>query len=233
MLQNSGKNHVFGQRSPMDHWQHSQSSRLLQNLLPRLDRPAPLLEIFGNTLHPNLPSSLAEWKHAQDTEPDFLQALDPDSLALCNGLTVFKDSTFPSRILVPPSLRDPLIRQHHADLQHVSHPKVFTSLTRHYFWPSLRAVTRRVVEDCELCENEKAKRRLAHGLFSSPTTDKPRSRYAMDFQGQGLASKIHRVAGAGGRPKIMPSSEALAIIDCFTKVVTVIPLPDRQAHPRT
>jgi hypothetical protein len=151
-----------------------------------LDRSAPLLEVFGSTLPSNLPSSLAEWKHAQDTEPDFLQALDPASLALCNGLTVFKDPDFPSRILVPPSLRDPLIRQHHADLQHVSHPKVSTSLARYYFWPSLRADTRRVVEDCKFCENEKAKRRLAHGLFSSATTDKPRSRYAMDFQGQGL-----------------------------------------------
>jgi hypothetical protein len=38
----------------------------------------------------------------------------------------------------------------------------------------------------------------------------------MDFQGQGLAST--------------GETEALAIIDSFTKVVTVIPLSDRQAH---
>jgi transposase InsO family protein len=181
-----------------------------------LDRPSPLLELFGTTLHPNLPSTLMEWKHAQDTEPEFLQNIDPDSLAKCNGLTIFKDATFPSRILVPPSLRDALIRQHHADLQHVSHNKVFTSLARHYFWPSLRSDTRRVVEDCEYCENEKAKRRLVHGLFSSDTTAQPRSRYAMDFQGQGLAST--------------GETEALALIDSFTKIVTVIPLPDRQVH---
>jgi len=181
-----------------------------------LDQPSPLIEIFGTTLHPCLPSTLLEWKHAQDTEPEFLLSLDPNSLATCNGLTIYKDTTFPSRILVPPSLRDALIRQHHADLQHVSHNKVFTSLARHYFWPSLRSDTRRVIEDCEYCENEKAKRRLVHGLFSSDTTSQPRSRYAMDFQGQGLAST--------------GETEALAIIDSFTKVVTVIPLPDRQAH---
>jgi hypothetical protein len=38
----------------------------------------------------------------------------------------------------------------------------------------------------------------------------------MDFQGQGLA--------------LTGETEALAIIDSFTKVVTLIPLPDRQAH---
>jgi hypothetical protein len=74
---------------------------------------------------------------------------------------------------------------------------------------------RRVCEDCELCENEKGKRRLAHGLFSSDTTTKPRSRYSMDFQGQGLA--------------ITGETEALALIDSFTKTALVIPLPDRQA----
>jgi hypothetical protein len=67
-----------------------------------LHRPAPLLEIFSNTLHPNLPSTIIEWKHAQDIHPDFLQALDPDTIATCNGLSVYKDKDFPSRILVPP-----------------------------------------------------------------------------------------------------------------------------------
>jgi hypothetical protein len=178
-------------------------------------RPAPLLSTFANTLHPNLPTTLEEWKHAQQNTPAFLQTLDPDSLASINGLTVFKDPTFPSRILVPPTYQDQLIRQHHHDLQHVSHPKVFTSLARHYFWPSMKTDVRRVCEDCELCENEKGKRRLAHGLFSSDTTTKPRSRYSMDFQGQGLATT--------------GETEALALIDSFTKTVLLIPLPDRQA----
>jgi hypothetical protein len=180
-----------------------------------LQRPAPLLETSPTTIHPNLPSTLEDWKHAQDNDPAFLKTLDPDSIATCNGLTIYKDADFPSRILVPPSLRDQLIRQHHHDLQHVSHPKVLTSLSRHYFWPKMKTDVRRVVEDCELCENEKGKRRLAHGMFSSDTTLKPRSRYSMDFQGQGRA--------------ITGETEALALIDSFTKTVIIIPLPDRQA----
>jgi hypothetical protein len=74
---------------------------------------------------------------------------------------------------------------------------------------------RTVCEECELCENEKGKRRLAHGMFSSDTTSKPRSRYSMDFQGQGLATS--------------GESEALALIDSCTETVIVIPLPDRKA----
>jgi hypothetical protein len=177
-----------------------------------LDGPAPLLTTFANTLHPNLLTSLDEWKHAQQTTPAFLQDLDPDSLASINGLTVFKAPDFPSRILVPPTFHSQLIRQHHHDLQHVSHPKVFTTLARHYYWPTMKTDVRRICEDCELCENEKGKRRLAHGLFSSDTMTKPRSRYSMDFQGQGLA--------------ITGETEALALIDSFTKTVLIIHLPD-------
>jgi transposase InsO family protein len=79
----------------------------------------------------------------------------------------------------------------------------------------MKADVRRVCKDCELCENEKGKRRLAHGLFSSDTTTKPRSRYSMDFQGQGLATT--------------GEIEALSIIDSFTKTVILISLSDRHA----
>jgi hypothetical protein len=78
----------------------------------------------------------------------------------------------------------------------------------------MKTDVRRIVEDCAACENEKGKRNLAHGLFSSNTTSKPRSRYAMGFQGQGLATT--------------GETEALALIDSFTKTVIVIPLRDRQ-----
>jgi hypothetical protein len=186
-----------------------------------LDRPSPLLAHYASvlptpvpTMPTPVPTTLDEWRQAQQLDPDFLTSIDPASLATCNGLTVFKSPDFPSRILVPPSLRDALITRHHHDLQHVSHPKVLTSLTRHFFWPGMKTDVRRVVEDCEICENEKGKRNLVHGLFSSNTTTKPRSRYSMDFQGQGLATT--------------GESEALALIDSFTKTVIVIPLKDRQ-----
>jgi hypothetical protein len=174
----------------------------------------PLLSHYAGTLPTPVPTTVDAWKQAQQLESDFLTRLDPDSLADCNGLTVFRSADFPSHILVPPSLRDALITQHHHDLQHASHPKVTTSLARHFFWPAMKADVRRVVEDCEICENEKGKRNLAHGLFSSNTTMQPRSRYSMDFQGQG--------------PATTGETEALALIDSFTKTVILIPLLDCQ-----
>ena len=160
-------------------------------------------------------TTIAAWKDAQTADPAFLDNIPPDSLLLCEGFALHRDPDFPSRILVPPALREALTRQHHADLQHVSHPKVLTSLARHYFWPTMKTDVRRFVEDCEHCENKKAKRRLAHGMFSGHHTDKPRSRYTMDFQGQGQATT--------------GETEALAIMDSFTKTVTVIALPNREA----
>jgi transposase InsO family protein len=163
-----------------------------------------------------LPTTIAAWKLAQDEDPAFLADIPPDSLIICDGLSLHKDPDFPSRILVPPALREALVRQHHADLQHLSHAKVLTSLARHYHWPTIKTDVRKIIKDCELCENERAKRRLAHGMFSGHRTDKPRSRYAMDFQGQGMATT--------------GETEALAIIDSFTKTVSVLALPNREAH---
>jgi hypothetical protein len=79
----------------------------------------------------------------------------------------------------------------------------------------MKSDIRRWLEDCADCENEKGKRRLAHGLFTGHTTAKPRSRYSMDFQGQGLA--------------VTGETEALAVMDSFTKTVFVLPLKDRTA----
>ncbi len=79
----------------------------------------------------------------------------------------------------------------------------------------MKADTRRFLQDCEFCENERAKRRLVHGMFAGHHTSKPRSRYAMDFQGQGQA--------------ITGETEALAIIDSFTKTIFLLALPNREA----
>ena len=94
-------------------------------------RPSPLLEHFASSRNPTLPTTIAEWKQAQLDDPEFLSELPTDSLLVCDGLSLHKDDDFPSRILVPPTLREALVRQHHADLQHLSHPKVLTSLARH------------------------------------------------------------------------------------------------------
>jgi hypothetical protein len=81
----------------------------------------------------------------------------------------------------------------------------------------MKADVRRYVQDCEHCENEKGKRRLAHGMFSGHTTTQSRFRYSMEFQGQGQA--------------LTDETEALAIMDSFTKLSRPS-LPQTGPHPR-
>jgi hypothetical protein len=90
----------------------------------------PLLKAFSTTWDQTLHSSLDEWKFARLADLDCLDSLDPESIASWNGLHVYRDPDFPCRIIVPTTLREPLTRQHHADLHHLAHTKVHTSLAR-------------------------------------------------------------------------------------------------------
>ena len=98
---------------------------------------------------------------------------------------------------------------------HLGSDKVASALRRQYFWPSLGTDVRKTVTDCPDCELEKVRQRTAHGLFSARPFDAPRSRWAMDFQGQGRATS--------------GETEALALIDTTARFVVVIPLMDRDA----
>ena len=106
----------------------------------------------------------------------------PD-IALRDGLYLHTPDGLAPRIFVPPQTRTALIRFTHARMFHLGHTKVAERLARSYYWPSLRADTRKVLSDCADCELEKARQNQAHGLFRARPHDAPRSRYAMDFQG--------------------------------------------------
>ena len=121
----------------------------------------------------------------------------------------------PPLILVPLVAREPLIRATHVKMFHLGSDKVVSALRKQYFWPTLQADTRRILKSCPDCELEKARQMTAHGLFSARPFDSPRSRWAMDFQGQGKA--------------ISGETEALALIDTTARYVIVLPLVDREA----
>jgi transposase InsO family protein len=98
---------------------------------------------------------------------------------------------------------------------HLGSDKVSAALKKQYFWPSLASDTRKFLKDCPDCELEKARQITAHGLFSARPFDAPRARWAMDFQGQGVATS--------------GETEALAIIDTTARYVIILPLHDREA----
>jgi hypothetical protein len=104
----------------------------------------------------------------------------------------------------------------HQRMFRLRHAKAAERLLHSYFWPSLREDTRTALNDCATCEIEKARQNLAHGLFRARPNEAPRSRYAMDFQGQGKA--------------LSGETEALAIIDTTARYVTIIALKNRQVQ---
>ena len=79
----------------------------------------------------------------------------------------------------------------------------------------MRKDIRNILSDCPACELNKARQNTAHGLFSAMPVHAPRSRWCMDFQGQGKA--------------LTGETEALALIDPTSRYVIVIPLINREA----
>jgi transposase InsO family protein len=79
----------------------------------------------------------------------------------------------------------------------------------------MRKDIRKILSDCPACELNKARQNTAHGLFSAMPVQAPRSRWCMDFQGQGKA--------------LTGETEALALIDPTSRYAIVIPLANREA----
>jgi hypothetical protein len=79
----------------------------------------------------------------------------------------------------------------------------------------MRADVKKFLKDCADCELAKARQTEASSLFAARPHDAPRSRWAMDFQGQGLA--------------VTGETQALGLIDTTARFAVIIPLPDREA----
>ena len=170
-----------------------------------------------NTFDEPVPITIEDWMIEQRRDPAFLIDLETiPNIACRDGLYLHAPDGQPPRIVVPPQTQEALIRFTHERMFHLGHAKVADRLSKSYFWPTLRRDVRRIVTDCPECELEKARQSQAHGLFRARPHDAPRSRYAMDFQGQGTA--------------ITGEQEALGIIDTTTRFVTVIALPNRRVQ---
>ena len=184
----------------------------------QLCTPAPLL-CYSTVLDngSSLPSTLEDWAQTQSSDPHFSDDLPDESLvAVRDGLSVYLHDDSPARIIVPPSLREQLVRETHVRMHHLGATKVHHCLRQSYFWPAMRRDCRNILSDCPECELQKARRNEAHALFSAQPLAAPRSRWSMDFQGMGKA--------------LTGESEVLAIIDSASRFVVVIPLYERSAN---
>jgi hypothetical protein len=180
--------------------------QILRTAAPITGDLTPSLE--SSTFDEPVPTTVEEWISDQNKDLKFLNQF--------SGLYLYAPDGIAPRILVPPDTREPLIRFTQQRMFHISHAKVAERLLHSYFWPSLRKDTRTTFNDCATCKIEKARQNLAHGLFRARPNEAPRTKYAMNFQGQGTATTSE--------------TEALAIIDTTARFVTVIALQNRQVQ---
>jgi hypothetical protein len=162
------------------------------------------------------PQTIENWIEAQRNDPDFPALISKIEHAAARGglhITAAPDST--PKLIVPASTFENLVRFTHKKMFHLGAAKVFAEPKKIYFWPTMKSDVTKTLKDCPDCELEKARQQTAHGLFSARPHDAPRSRWAMDFQGQGTA--------------ITGETQALGLIDTTARHAIVIPLVDREA----
>jgi transposase InsO family protein len=164
-----------------------------------------------------VPKTVEEWIDAQEHAPNFpdiAPTLLP-SVAIRGGLHLYAPDCAAPLIIVPAANREPLVRFTHRIMFHLGSAKVIERLRQSYYWCTLSKDTTKWLQDCPDCELQKARQRVATGMFAARPSAAPRSRWAMDFQGQGLS--------ACGK------TELLGIIDTEARYVVLIPLANREA----
>jgi hypothetical protein len=135
-----------------------------------------------------LPRTIEAWIGAQKADTNFEALLDTiDNKAVRDGLWIHAPPLQTPTIIVPQTCQEALIRDTHTRMFHLNHAKVHAMLRRAYFWPDLKRDTKSVLTDCPDCELTKARQHTAHALFHATPIHAPRSRWCMDFQGQGTA----------------------------------------------
>ncbi len=169
----------------------SQRLRTAAPITGGLVLPTATSETFDSPLQ----TTIEEWISEQKRDPTFedhsLAAL-PET-AFRHVLYLHGPDDTPTRShLGTPQTREPLVRFMHEQMFHLGHAKVAERLLRSYFWPTLKRDTRRVLNDCPDCEIEKERQNQAHGLFRARPHHAPRSRFAIDFQGQARTCRYRR-----------------------------------------
>uniref|UniRef100_A0A8C5MK70 Gypsy retrotransposon integrase-like protein 1 n=1 Tax=Leptobrachium leishanense TaxID=445787 RepID=A0A8C5MK70_9ANUR len=120
----------------------------------------------------------------------------------------------PDMLFVPEKERQELLIMFH-DSKPAGHPgitKTLTSISRQFWWPTMRQDVRLFVLACQVCARSKTSKSLPVGLLQPlPTPKRPWSHLSMDFIVDLLKSKGHTVV--------------LTVVDRFSKMAHFIPVP--------
>ena len=146
-------------------------------------------------------------------------AQDPDSdYILCKGLlySTRRPSRFAAeypRLVLPPSVRERIIKRSHADVGHLGPQKTLDRVREAYVWPGMKAEIRCVVRKCPTCLLHASRReRVPPGEMPSPC-------YPMQVIGADLIGPL--MTSPGGKKYI------LTVIDHFTGWAEAYPLTDK------
>ena len=94
-----------------------------------------------------------------------------------SGLTIIIGNDHIARIYVPATRREKLIELHHVAINHLAAKKTFSSMQRHYTWPSMRRDVRTYCDTCAACELSKARRNVSSDTWRAVQASPPRSRW--------------------------------------------------------
>uniref|UniRef100_A0A8C5QLZ1 Gypsy retrotransposon integrase-like protein 1 n=1 Tax=Leptobrachium leishanense TaxID=445787 RepID=A0A8C5QLZ1_9ANUR len=120
----------------------------------------------------------------------------------------------PDMLFVPEKERQDLLIMFH-DSKPAGHPgitKTLTSISRQFWWPTMRQDVRLFVFACQVCARSITSKTLPVGLLQpSPIPNRPWSHLSMDFIVDLPKSKGHTVV--------------LTVVDRFSKMAHFVPLP--------
>ena len=122
------------------------------------------------------------------------------------------------RILVPDSMKENVLRDlhDHATAGHMGFRRTLDRVMERFYWPGAYREIRDYCRSCELCQRRNRPSPSARAPLQTETVSRPFERVAMDITEMPCSSRGNRYA--------------LVIMDYFSKLVKVYPMPDQKAE---
>ncbi|BHF74595.1 hypothetical protein SprV_0501768100 [Sparganum proliferum] len=140
-----------------------------------------------------------------------------DKLFLDNEVLFYRDGDqYPRRIVLPLSMTDDVLTRIHTQLGHVGIHKTEWAVRRRYYWPNLRRYVWDFIRYCTLCNQLKPPPHLNRAPLQPILTGYPNELVGVDIIGP--------IA-----PSVRGNRYILVMVDFFTKMAEVEPLPNMSA----
>ena len=145
-----------------------------------------------------------------------------DSLKLRHGIVVrelvMTDQHSRVQILVPPALREDVLKQCHTvpTAGHMGRNRTMAAVKLRFLWPGMRRDTEFFVKRCDVCAQYKTSGKTPRAGLKDYRVGYPLERVCVDIVGPFPASD------SGNK-------YALVVTDCFSKFVEMYPMPNQEA----